>query len=66
MATEDLLDFGEIRAAKEHTLAVNRDYISQPRLSNAYMLNKTCHVLLILSLSDCFRSEWTTGNLRQS
>ena len=34
MAAEDLVDFSEVRAAKEHTLAVNRDYISQPRLSS--------------------------------
>ncbi|XP_065882920.1 V-type proton ATPase subunit B [Dysidea avara] len=33
MATQDLVDFSEVRAAKEHTLAINRDYISQPRLT---------------------------------
>lgn len=66
MAAEDLVDFSEVRAAKEHTLAVNRDYISQPRLSNLNLT--TCFVNYNLprffSLQNCFRSEWTTGNIR--
>ena len=69
MATGDLLDFGVQRAAaKEHAMAVTRDYISQPRLSEfckrgyGLMHLATC----CLSVQDCFGCEWSLGDLGPS